>query len=192
MRSSETGAQLSQPPLVRLREVMLRVEGWCCLDAVSMDVHQGERLALVGAPGCGATWVLRCLAACDTDLRASCRTGRIDGRRSSGLPARRWIGSGPAAGQAAALRASLDAELLLIDEDDPADPPSERAARDAPLRACAPPSTAVLVLTDPARATRIADRIAYFWDGRLLDIGPPDLVRSRGMDPGCAAFLSGG
>lgn len=45
-------------PIVSLRDVTVRFGATVALDSVSLDVHAGERIALVGDSGCGKTTLL--------------------------------------------------------------------------------------------------------------------------------------
>ena len=51
----------SRPSLVRLRDVSVRFGSVLALKRVSIDVHRGEFIALVGANGSGKTTLLRAL-----------------------------------------------------------------------------------------------------------------------------------
>ena len=48
-------------PLLSVRNVSLTRQGRQVLDAVSLDLNRGERLALVGPNGAGKTTLLKCL-----------------------------------------------------------------------------------------------------------------------------------
>src|SRR5262245_2842697 len=53
-------------PLVRFDAVSKRFGSVTAVDAVSLDIHQGEFFALLGPSGCGKTTLLRILAGCET------------------------------------------------------------------------------------------------------------------------------
>jgi putrescine transport system ATP-binding protein len=53
-------------PLVRFDAVSKRFAGVTAVDAVSLDIHQGEFFALLGPSGCGKTTLLRMLAGFET------------------------------------------------------------------------------------------------------------------------------
>src|ERR1700741_3748290 len=53
-------------PLVRFDAVSKRFAGTTAVDAVSLDIHQGEFFALLGPSGCGKTTLLRMLAGFET------------------------------------------------------------------------------------------------------------------------------
>jgi putrescine transport system ATP-binding protein len=74
------------PPLVRFDAVGKRFSGVTAVDAVSLDIYQGEFFALLGPSGCGKTTLLRMLAGFETP-----DSGRIllDGSDLAGVPPHR-------------------------------------------------------------------------------------------------------
>ncbi|WP_185984657.1 amino acid ABC transporter ATP-binding protein [Aureimonas mangrovi] len=48
-------------PLLRIRSVTKRFDGYVALDGVSLDVHKGEVVCLIGGSGSGKTTLLRCI-----------------------------------------------------------------------------------------------------------------------------------
>ncbi len=70
-------------PLVRIDNVSKRFGDFCALDAISLQIHQGEFFSLLGASGCGKTTLLRILAGFETPS-----SGRvyIDGVDVTDLP----------------------------------------------------------------------------------------------------------
>src|SRR5215510_12676346 len=73
-------------PLVRFDAVSKRFAGTTAVDAVSLDIHQGEFFALLGPSGCGKTTLLRMLAGFETP-----DSGRVllDGEDLTGVPPHR-------------------------------------------------------------------------------------------------------
>ncbi|MDP1989230.1 ATP-binding cassette domain-containing protein, partial [Phenylobacterium sp.] len=60
MRSSfAPWADASAKPLVRFEAVTKRFGGETAVDAVSLDIYEGEFFALLGPSGCGKTTTLR-------------------------------------------------------------------------------------------------------------------------------------
>jgi spermidine/putrescine transport system ATP-binding protein len=53
---------MEKAPIVRLREVTKRFDDVVAVDALSLDIFQGEFLTLLGPSGCGKTTVLRLIA----------------------------------------------------------------------------------------------------------------------------------
>ena len=85
----------------------------------------------------------------------------------------------------------LDPPVVLLDEPFGAlDPVTRRRVRDEfkELRA-ALGKTAVLVTHDLAEAFDVADRVALIDDGRLLQVGTEDALRSRPADESVSRFL---
>ena len=82
--------------------------------------------------------------------------------------------------------------LMLMDE--PFSGLDERlrdAVRDRTLAVLKQSGAAALVVThDPSEAMRIADRIALMRTGRIVQIGAPDELYNRPVDPDAAAFFS--
>ncbi|MEL6583966.1 MAG: ATP-binding cassette domain-containing protein [Pseudomonadota bacterium] len=66
------------PPLVRMMDFTVTVEGHEVLRNVSFDVNPNECLALVGTPGCGKRLVLRCLAGVEEVPPRSTVSGRVE------------------------------------------------------------------------------------------------------------------
>jgi putrescine transport system ATP-binding protein len=60
------GTDPAAKPLVRFDAVSKRFAGTTAVDAVSLDIHQGEFFALLGPSGCGKTTLLRMLAGFET------------------------------------------------------------------------------------------------------------------------------
>jgi len=79
-------ADLSARPLVRFEGVAKHFAGVTAVDAVSLDIYQGEFFALLGPSGCGKTTLLRMLAGFETP-----DAGRIllDGTDITGVPPHR-------------------------------------------------------------------------------------------------------
>src|SRR5947209_19553394 len=73
-------------PLVRFESVSKRFGAVTALEAVSLDVFEGEFFALLGPSGCGKTTLLRSLAGFETPEQ-----GRIllDGKDFAGVPPHR-------------------------------------------------------------------------------------------------------
>ena len=73
-------------PLVRFEGVAKQFAGVTAVDAVSLDIYQGEFFALLGPSGCGKTTLLRMLAGFETP-----DAGRIllDGTDIAGVPPHR-------------------------------------------------------------------------------------------------------
>ena len=53
-------------PLVRFEAVTKRFGGETAVDAVSLDIYEGEFFALLGPSGCGKTTLMRMLAGFET------------------------------------------------------------------------------------------------------------------------------
>ena len=53
---------MEKAPIVRLREVTKRFDDVVAVDALNLDIFQGEFLTLLGPSGCGKTTVLRLIA----------------------------------------------------------------------------------------------------------------------------------
>ncbi|HSK23360.1 MAG TPA: ATP-binding cassette domain-containing protein [Egicoccus sp.] len=73
----------SQPPTIRLRDVVLRVDGNTLLDAIDLEVGAGEHLAVLGPNGSGKTTLLRILSTYRHPTSGSvtvlgARFGRVD------------------------------------------------------------------------------------------------------------------
>ena len=76
----------SARPLVRFEGVAKHFAGVTAVDAVSLDIYQGEFFALLGPSGCGKTTLLRMLAGFETP-----DAGRVllDGEDITGVPPHR-------------------------------------------------------------------------------------------------------
>ncbi len=70
-------------PLLEVREVSVRFDGVCALDAVSFAVGEGELVGLIGPNGAGKT---TCLRAITGALRPNSGQVLLDGHDLTGLP----------------------------------------------------------------------------------------------------------
>lgn len=66
---------MTRPPVIRVGELSLWYGGFQALDRVTLDVADGEILALIGPSGCGKSTLLRCF-----DRMNDAPTTRIEGR----------------------------------------------------------------------------------------------------------------
>jgi putrescine transport system ATP-binding protein len=66
VRARESQADLAAQPLVRFDAVSKRFGALTAVDALSLDIMQGEFFALLGPSGCGKTTLLRMLAGFET------------------------------------------------------------------------------------------------------------------------------
>src|SRR5471030_14249 len=75
-----------QPPLVRFEGITKRFGAVTAVDALTLDIEQGEFFALLGPSGCGKTTLLRMLAGFETP-----DAGRIllEGEDIAGVPPHR-------------------------------------------------------------------------------------------------------
>ena len=65
-------------PLVRFEAVTKRFAGVTAVDALSLDIYEGEFFALLGPSGCGKTTLLRMLAGFETPDEGTIRLGPDD------------------------------------------------------------------------------------------------------------------
>jgi iron complex transport system ATP-binding protein len=65
-------------PLIRVREVSFRYGHREILSNLSLDVHQGEIVSVLGPNGCGKTTLVRCIAGALTPGSGSIRIGGAD------------------------------------------------------------------------------------------------------------------
>jgi ABC-type Fe3+/spermidine/putrescine transport system ATPase subunit len=73
-------------PLISLRAVSKRSGGALAVDALSLDIRQGELVSLVDGSGCGKTTTLRMIAGFE---RPDAGEIAFDGR-ASGRPTASW------------------------------------------------------------------------------------------------------
>lgn len=86
---------------------------------------------------------------------------------------------------------ALKPEALLMDEPCGAlDPISSGVVEDL-IKSLRPRYTIVVVTHNLAQARRVADRLAVFWSGRLIESGPAAEIFASPKDPVTAAYLSG-
>jgi tungstate transport system ATP-binding protein len=103
----------------------------------------------------------------------------------------RHLSGGEAQRVSLARALALSPEVLLLDEPFASlDPPTRQelvAELESLLRETG--TTAVLVAHDRAHALRLGQRLAVLMEGRLRQVGPPEVVFSRPADPQVALFL---
>ncbi len=75
-------------PVLEIRGLSKRFGGFTALDAVSLDLGAGERLALIGPNGSGKTTLINCMSGV---LRADGGRVIFKGRDVTGLPAHRRV-----------------------------------------------------------------------------------------------------
>jgi phosphate transport system ATP-binding protein len=86
---------------------------------------------------------------------------------------------------------STDPEVLLMDEPTGSIDPLATAAVEQMLFDLRPDLAIVIVTHSMAQAARIADRVAFFHLGRLLEIGPADAFFRSPVTPEARAFVGG-
>ena len=62
-------------PLVTFRNVVKRFDDFVAVRDMTLDIHEGEFLAIMGSSGCGKTTTLRMLAGLDTPTSGEIRIG---------------------------------------------------------------------------------------------------------------------
>lgn len=86
---------------------------------------------------------------------------------------------------------ALDPDLLLLDEPTSSIDPELRLEVRAVISELSQAGmTMVLVTHEVEYASRVADRMAFLSDGRLVEVGPPDELLNRPKSERTAAFLS--
>ena len=80
-------------PLLQVTDLRVSYGAIDALRGVSLEVREGEVVALIGANGAGKTTTLRAISGM---LRASSGTIRLDGEEVSGLPSHRLVSRGMA------------------------------------------------------------------------------------------------
>jgi putrescine transport system ATP-binding protein len=73
-------------PLIKIRDVVKRFDGFVAVDDVWLDIYRGEFFALLGPSGCGKTTLLRMLAGFEAPTAG---TISIDGVDMAGVPPHR-------------------------------------------------------------------------------------------------------
>lgn len=82
-------------------------------------------------------------------------------------------------------------DVLLLDEPTSALDPVATAAVEQMVRGLAPALTVVVVTHNLAQARRLADRTAFFYQGRLLEHGPTEEIFHRPRCEETASYISG-
>jgi phosphate transport system ATP-binding protein len=81
--------------------------------------------------------------------------------------------------------------ILLMDEPTSSLDPTATARIEALIRELRESLSIVIITHNREQARRIADRVAFLHSGRLLEVGPADLVFSNPLHPLTAAYLAG-
>jgi iron(III) transport system ATP-binding protein len=96
MEPAARPAASTAPPYVRVRNLVKRFGNYTALGGVSVEVAEGDTLALVGPSGCGKTTTLRCIAGLETPDSGSIEIGGVpvfdSARRIDLMPERRELG----------------------------------------------------------------------------------------------------
>src|ERR1041384_2394371 len=80
---SQAAANGSAAPFLRIRALSKRFGQFTALQAISLDVNQGEFVCFLGPSGCGKTTLLRAIAGLDPQTSGTIEQG---GRDISALP----------------------------------------------------------------------------------------------------------
>src|SRR5918997_1423354 len=184
--------------IVRLRGVGKRFEDVQAVRNATLEVEQGEFLALLGPSGCGKTTLLRLVAGFERpdagEIRleertvADARTWVVPVRRRVGMVFQDYalfphltiaenVGFGLGRKERAA-RVPIMLELVLLDEPwSNIDPHLRTLLRDEVARILRKVDVTVLLVThDREEAFSLADRIALMRDGTIVQSGTPEDV----------------
>lgn len=87
---------------------------------------------------------------------------------------------------------AVDPDVMLLDEPTSnLDPRNTAVLEDAILRARNRGVGVVVATHDMHQAERISDRVAFLYDGELVETGPPEQLFEDPADPRTAAFVDG-
>ncbi|MEM9783735.1 MAG: phosphate ABC transporter ATP-binding protein [Pseudomonadota bacterium] len=86
---------------------------------------------------------------------------------------------------------SVKPEIMLMDEPCSAIDPIASAQIEQLIGRIAEERSVVIITHNMAQARRVADRVAFFKLGRLLEVGPTDLVFENASHPETRAYLAG-
>jgi phospholipid/cholesterol/gamma-HCH transport system ATP-binding protein len=85
MEDSETSRIESEPPVIRIRDLVFRRGRRIILDGINMDIRRGSIVAFMGPSGAGKTTILRLITG---QLRPDEGTVEVNGRLISSMPDR--------------------------------------------------------------------------------------------------------
>jgi tungstate transport system ATP-binding protein len=87
---------------------------------------------------------------------------------------------------------AVDPQYLLLDEPTSNLDPRNTAVLEGAIRRARERGAGVLVAThDMHQARRISDRVGFVFDGRLVEVGPPDQIFENPRDPRTRRFVDG-
>src|SRR5207253_116908 len=148
----------STSPKILVRELTVRYGGTVALDHVSLDIGERRVTALIGPSGCGKSTFLRCLNRMNDHIRGVRIEGRvlIDG--------------------VSIYDPAVEPDVLLMDEPASALDPIATAKIEELIHELKTQYTIVIVTHNMQQAARVSDETAYFYLGRLVEVGPTEQI----------------
>ena len=190
---------MSAAPILSITDVHKSYGTYPALKGVSLNVRQGEFIALVGPSGCGKTTLLKQIAGFEDTTSG---TIRIEGQDMAGVPAalrptsmvKRYPKalSGGEQQRVALARSMISSpKLLLLDEPLSALDVKLKKVLQAELKRLhrSVGVTFVHVTHDLEEAMMLADRICVMRAGKILQLGEPADIYYRPADPFVAGFI---
>jgi ABC-type phosphate transport system ATPase subunit len=165
---------VERPVKIEVRDLGIAYHGKPALEGVNLQVREHEIFGIIGPANAGKTSFLKALNRMDAFNPQMRVTGDIHFNGSDVRRMRNLYAGGQQQRLTIARALSQEPEVLMLDEFSIAVDPVTTMRIEDVLKELKSEMTIILVTTLVQQARRLADRTAFFLDGRCVEIGLTD------------------